>query len=159
HEELATVQVTDRPLWTATANGVGGTFSPDGSHFAGLVRGADTKLTVKMWETSTGKEVFSSPVPGHDVAAPVLSAGGKRLALFFRVPDPADANTKLEPDASGGRPPPGKGQATVWDTTTGKEVLVDPKVDFPWLALSQDGTRLAAGAYKDNRGKPAIRSV
>jgi serine/threonine protein kinase/WD40 repeat protein len=131
HSELQT--------WHRGGNGEpgreAGTFSPDGTRYAALVRADDDKpAVVKVWDTATGKEVGSfrlaetRPVMG----APVFSRDGKRLALIATISE--DSARRLQWADY---------RVVVWEIATGKELFA-LKGDYPGIALSPDGGRVAA---------------
>ena len=112
--------------------------SPRGGRVAVVVtpQTADgSGATVRVWDTASGKEVNTFPLPLRPVSAASMyrfafSADGRRLALA-RGSNPG---TKSPPE----------GELLVWDMTTGarRTALVLPPVVYG-LALTADGSRLA----------------
>ncbi len=103
-------------------------FSPDGSRIAS---GA-YDLTARIWDATSGKQLFSLPV--SNIAGLAFSPDGKRLVTV------------------------GDGAVKVWDATTGKLLFplkfVAKATSFPTAqcaACSADGKLIAAGSWGDVR--------
>ncbi len=130
-------------------------FSPDGQRLASGGRDG----TMKIWDSATGKELFS--LKGHAVwvTSVAFSPDGQRLASggggTVKIWDSATGKELLSlkgmagsvafsPDgqrlASGGG-----GTVKIWDSATGKELL-SLKGPAGSVAFSPDGQRLASGS-------------
>jgi WD40 repeat protein len=116
--------------------------TPDGSRVAAMLTVAGRPDTfLKVWDTATGKELFTTAlVRRWPTARPALSPDGRRLAL-------------AEVSSRGNLDEPAGGHLRVWDVATGKELLTlggpagpqGPLNVRDVLAFSSDGTRLAVG--------------
>lgn len=148
-------------------------FSPDGQRLA-----ANSGKAVKIWDAATGQEVLTLEGHAGEVMGVTFSPDGKRLAAAAtttvtlwdpvtgqkgRILTGRDRNQMLgvafSPDgkqlAAGNAHQP----VTVWDTTTGEELLVlkgntEPLPAFieirnHSMAFSPDGKRLAAVRYRN----------
>jgi WD40 repeat protein len=97
-------------------------FSPDGRWLAGAITAADL---VKVWDATTGKELFSKPANWPVGLA--ISPDARLLAAGTR-----------------------DRQVVVWDMATGNErKLRGHRGDVVCLAFSPDGQRLASAASED----------
>jgi WD40 repeat protein len=116
---LFTMQAFDGEI--QESQNVGIAFSPDGSRLA-----TAGQMFVKIWDTSTGREVLGLPVMPDVLAyAVAFSPDGKHLAVGFR-----------------GVPP------SVWDLTTGQKLfdMYGHTGSVRHIAYSPDGTRIATAS-------------
>ncbi len=112
-------------------------FSPNGQRFVHLshtrdASGRAVKWGVKVWDWSTGREVFARSDFTTPVSAPALDPSATRLAA--RIDRPREE---------------GGGDLIIWDIDGGKQLLAIPLPDglpFLWSSIqfSPDGTRIAA---------------
>jgi WD40 repeat protein len=97
-------------------------YNPDGSRLAGTIYGG----SVKLWDTTTGKEVLT------------LGGGNKRLATFFFAQEGKQIITTSH-----------NGDVDTWDTETGKAVqsFAGAGEQLSAAALSPDGKLLAFARF------------
>ena len=86
----------------------GSFFSPDGQ----LIAASDNQGNMKLWETRSGREVKSFPVPpAKRVSGGSISADGKMIALADGAPKPGAANQASPPaNSPAGAADPAQGQ-------------------------------------------------
>jgi WD40 repeat protein len=105
-------------------------WSPDSRRLAGAVPDAGAEGTVMVADLTTGREAFSIPKQSWEPLSFAWSPDGRRCASWSFQPSP-----------------PGGGllaKLTVWDATTGKEVLTrSTGLNHPRLAWGPGGRRLA----------------
>ncbi|MGA7919560.1 MAG: hypothetical protein WCA38_07790, partial [Candidatus Acidiferrales bacterium] len=176
--ELLTIVAED------VVNGV--SFSPDGSRIAAAV-GDHRKgsSAVQIWDSDTGKEIFSFRVHSSPVSQLAFSKNGKCVAslskeggeVLFWNSDSGDVMFSIRKKGiralaispSGDtiavagesvREPDGKTRTEIalWKTSIGKEVAILSGVgsSLDALAFSPDGTRLAAGGGHLKKGEVTI---
>jgi RNA polymerase sigma factor (sigma-70 family) len=151
----------------ATLGGWKVALSPDGKTLAGF---SDTAAvyTINLWDLATGKKIRELPHEGQPDGMTALAfspdgrtlvSGGDRVLRRF------DVATGKQQDLFGAGhgqthaivfTPDGKTQAvashddaTLWDTTTWKEIRRIPEKYVYSLAISPDGARLATGVGGD----------
>ncbi|MGD2078324.1 MAG: protein kinase, partial [Chloroflexota bacterium] len=110
----------------------GAAFSPDGS----LIATASDDLTAKIWDASTGRELFSLEGHASALASNPPFEGVVQVAFhpFFPVVVTAGAD----------------GTVKAWSTEDGRQIfdqLAHPESVVIDLAFSPDGSRLATGAF------------
>jgi serine/threonine protein kinase/WD40 repeat protein len=135
HAELSTVPLAGVP--NLKLHPFGRTvLSGDGGRVAGLVAAPDQAPVLKVWETATGKELFSATALRGYAGRPYLSPDGKRVAL-------AEISARTDVKE------PVNGRLVVWEVGTGIALLTRKgpagkgKIVPDVLAFSPDGTRLA----------------
>src|SRR5207248_5183639 len=115
-------------------------FSPDGKMLAG--RFECTRLA-KVWDATTGRELFSVQEPGG-FAVLAFSPDGRRLATL-------------------GPGRPDLARLTIWSTSTGQPLLTLGTSPADLLTFSRDGRRLLSanqnGLTLTWDGSPAPRKV
>ena len=96
-------------------------FSPDSQR---LITGSGD-LTAKVWDRTTGQELFTLKGHGGDVSAVAFSSDGQRIITGSQD------------------------QAKVWEAATGKELrtLKGPSGQIHSVAFSRDGRRIVTGSY------------
>jgi WD40 repeat protein len=134
-----------------------------------------------VWDLTTGKRVYSWPVPGtHPVEVLACHPGGRRVVLRERpragssqswccVRDMADGQEQFHlpertppvlcaaysPDGSRLLTGSADGAVTVWDADTGLELVTfrERRLPVRWLSFRADGRRFAAGCAAEARGR------
>ncbi len=116
-----------------TFNGItGAAFSPDGA----LIATASDDLTAKIWDASTGRELFS--LEGHDAALASNPPFDGVVQVAFHPASPLVATAGAD------------GTVRMWSTEDGRQIfeqLAHPDSVVIDLAFSPDGERLATGAF------------
>jgi WD40 repeat protein len=139
------------------------TFSPSGGQLAV----ASDDLTVKVWDTETGRRLFTLPGHERDIHSVVFSSDGRHIAsggldTLIRIWDADTGRLRIALENHYGRgyvmamafSPDGKRLASagydssvmLWDLATGQEILElpCPQIFVTGVAFSPDGHRLAA---------------
>jgi serine/threonine protein kinase/WD40 repeat protein len=141
HQDLKTVRLVGFP--EIQGNWFGARLSPDGMRVAAFSTEPAGTVSLKLWDATTGKEVWSVPVPaGYSNFQDLkFSRDGRHLA------------TGRYPSVQGERARSRGHELRVWDTATGKAVYAqDFRQNLSDLnpTLSPDGSRLAFVLLEDS---------
>jgi WD40 repeat protein len=136
-------------------------FSPDGTQLAA----ASFDGTARVWDSRSGRHLFTLPRPPNNAVGLSFSPDGKHLATgnWDKTVNIWDARTGAELQTlrghydvvnavthtrDGTRLASASGEVKIWDMTSGQEALtLGGYRSFVWsLAFSADGTRLASGS-------------
>jgi serine/threonine protein kinase/WD40 repeat protein len=148
HGDLKTVQLPG--FDGVNEGGHMGKLSPDGTRVAGFSANSAGSLTLKLWDTETGKEIWSVGVAADN--------GGRRVVEFSRDGRRLLTCRNLSPSGEGA---PARGnELRVWDTASGKTIYARDNVEISFVllaTLSPDGSRLGVNNIKERGPAEAAR--